>query len=326
MQQYEELTVLNEYFLIFGYLTVRICVYYCAYYCVYDRARLEFEMRNYPPATIVNKHGTPKWYACGTVPQHLQKVLGKKQVYRSLRTTDRQDAKRRLVDAQNKIHEEFFAAETNQEPLVAAYISYEEAYHDKPFDQISMNERFDPRVWLRTSNTEGILLELMTEYQRRAELWHGQRQTAKQLGEEWPIVRPSSVEMLNFLLEYEKRHGGLVPDTMSIEHEALSRAKGVGVSLHNLRAKVNGTKPVVTTREYLSFNDVAEEYLSSTVFTTAAKGKAKSYAAMRVTRTGVLPTWPTTTLPGSFNFSQRRETSPGRAKNLGVFEGENLRR
>ena len=35
-------------------------------------------------------------------------------------------------DAENQIHEEFFAAETDQEPLVAAYISYEEAYHDKP--------------------------------------------------------------------------------------------------------------------------------------------------------------------------------------------------
>lgn len=120
-------------------------MYLCVLLCV-RKARLEFEMHNYPPATIVNKHGTPKWYACCTVPQHLQKALGKKQVYRSLRTTDRQDAKRRLVDAQNRIHEEFFAAETGQEPLVAAYINYEEAYHDKPFDQIPMNERFDPRV------------------------------------------------------------------------------------------------------------------------------------------------------------------------------------
>ena len=50
---------------------------------------------------------------------------------------------------------------------------------------------------------------------------------------------------------------------------------------------------MVTTREYLSFNDVAEEYVASSVFTTATKGKTKSYAAMRETKTGIrlFTTW-----------------------------------
>ena len=107
-----------------------------------------------------------------------------------------------------------------------------------------------------------------------------------------------------FHIAYERQHGGLIPSEMNIEDEARRSAKGYGVGLHELQAKVEGKRPVATTREHLRFTDVAEEYLSSTVFTTATKGKTKSYSAMRVTRTGVLPTWPTTTLPGSFNFSK----------------------
>lgn len=96
-----------------------------------------------------------------------------------------------------------------------------------------------------------------------------------------------------FHIAYERQHGGLIPSEINIEAEARRSAKGYGVGLHELRAKVEGKRPVATTREHLRFTDVADEYLRSDMFTTPAQGKTKSYTAMRETKTGIrlFTTW-----------------------------------
>lgn len=123
--------------------------------------------------------------------------------------------------------------------------------------------------------------------------WHQQRAAAEELGQEWPAVQPSAVEMSLFHIAYERQHGGLIPSEINIEAEARRSAKGYGVGLHELRAKVEGKRPVATTREHLRFTDVADEYLRSDMFTTPAQGKTKSYTAMRETKTGIrlFTTW-----------------------------------
>ena len=262
-------------------------------------------MHNYPPATIVNKHGTPKWYACCTVPQHLQKALGKKQVYRSLKTTDRQDAKRRLVDAQNKIHELFRTTEVQEVPITAAYIAFEEAFHGLPFAQIPHQERIAPNLWTEKDDARPHLLKVLLRYQDR--LVDYERTLSKRLQEQYqrhlesddphaylyeedddPWEPDGHRQLEAFLLEYKLLKGGIVPDLNAMREDAQQTLQGQS-TLQQLWAEVKDETLTPPVSQLKTFNEVAEEYLSSTVFTTAMKGdgKTKSYATMRETKTGI---------------------------------------
>lgn len=89
----------------------------------------------YPRASVVKKSGKKQRYACVTVPEALRPLLKeRKQIFKSLGTSDEREAYERLSDKEAEIWRELDQADQANHPLVQAAKKLEEAIARKTFD------------------------------------------------------------------------------------------------------------------------------------------------------------------------------------------------
>ena len=87
----------------------------------------------YDRATITKRSGKKNLYACVTVPLGLRAILGRKQIYKTLGTYDKNIARRNLANVEAQIYHQLDELEHHQHPLVLSYIALDRCIRDAAF-------------------------------------------------------------------------------------------------------------------------------------------------------------------------------------------------
>ena len=90
-------------------------------------------LMRYDRATITKRSGKKNLYACVTVPLGLRAIFGRKQIYKTLGTYDKNIARRNLANVEAQIYHQLDDLEHHQHPLVLAYIALDRCIRDAAF-------------------------------------------------------------------------------------------------------------------------------------------------------------------------------------------------